>query len=267
MNKLQLALHRLYGQPADAGHDIAAEASGLIDACGQVRAMVLEIARPADWELLAKVWRGVQVDLELPAPAIAVSGEHGYQLWFSLAQPEPVAQATVFLESLRLRYLGDIKPQRVGLMPMFDASSPRQALHARMVPALQTHSGHWSAFVAPELAPVFADEPWLDTPPNPDGQCSLLSRLDSIQHADFLLAIERLEPATMSAIAAEPASDLGAGAVAGVGPMNARLSQTGPWQDPTSFLLDVMNNDAVDLRLRIEAAKSLLPHFDPLARC
>ena len=263
MNKLQLELHRLYGLPAGAGQDIAAEASGLINACGQVRAMVLEISRPADWEVLAKVWRGVQVDLDLPAPAIAVSGEHGYQLWFSLAQPEPVARAMVFLESLRLRYLGDIKPQRVGLMPMFDASSPRQALHARMVPALQAHSGHWSAFVAPELAPVFADEPWLDTPPNPDGQCSLLSRLGSIQHADFALSIKRLGPATLSVDPAEPASELAAVTGTDVGPMNARLARTGPWQDPKSFLLDVMNNDAVDLRLRIEAAKSLLPHFDP----
>ena len=32
--------------------------------------------------------------------------------------------------------------------------------------------------------------------------------------------------------------------------------------DPKRFLLDVMNNDSLDLVLRIEAAKALLPYFD-----
>jgi hypothetical protein len=32
--------------------------------------------------------------------------------------------------------------------------------------------------------------------------------------------------------------------------------------DPKRFLLDVMNNDSLDLALRIEAAKALLPYFD-----
>ena len=155
MNRLPSELHRLYAAQAP-GPDTAPEALRLIDDSGRVRAMVLSLARPADWQALAKVWQGVQVDLDLPAPAIAVSGTDAYQLWFSLAQPLPAAQALVFLESLRLRYLGDIKPQRVGLMPSMDGASPPRVQHADTVPALQA-SGCWSAFVAPELAAgVFA---------------------------------------------------------------------------------------------------------------
>lgn len=258
MNRLPSELHRLYAAQAP-GPDTAPEALRLIDGSGQVRAMVLSLARPADWPALAKVWQGVQVDLDLPAPAIAVSGTDAYQLWFSLAQPLPAAQALVFLESLRLRYLGDIKPQRVGLMPSLDGASLPQWLHASTVPALQA-SGYWSAFVAPELAPVFADEPWLETAPNPEGQSSLLARLSSIPLADFELALQGLSTAQASAPGAPASMPAAPDAVAS--PMGQRKAAAGPWLDPKSFLLEVMNNDAVELRLRIEAAKALLPHVD-----
>ena len=33
-------------------------------------------------------------------------------------------------------------------------------LHARLIPAHQEQTGSWSAFVAQDLAPVFADTPW-----------------------------------------------------------------------------------------------------------
>ena len=261
MNRLQSEVHRLYLPQAGAGQAAACDASGLIDADGQVRAMVLALARPADWEALSRVWQGVQVDLDLPAPAIAVSGDDAYQLWFSLSAPVPAACARAFLESLRLRYLADIKPQRVSLMPTVDAAASLQARHARQVPAPQANSGHWSAFVAPDLAPVFAEEPWLDIPPNPDGQANLLARLRSIPSADFELALERLRPAT---VAVPPATASGSAqtAVAGVGGMPTRPAAQGEWRDPKRFLLDVMNNDAVDLHLRIEAAKALLPCVD-----
>jgi hypothetical protein len=259
MNRLPSELHRLYSAQTSTDPGTVPEECRLIDSAGQVRAMVLSLARPADWQALAKVWQGVQVDLDLPAPAIAVSGTDAYQLWFSLAQPLPAAQALVFLESLRLRYLGDIKPQRVGLMPSLDGASLPQWLHASTVPALQA-SGYWSAFVAPELAPVFADEPWLETAPNPEGQSSLLARLSSIPLADFELALQGLSTAQASAPGAPASMPAAPDAVAS--PMGQRKAAAGPWLDPKSFLLEVMNNDAVELRLRIEAAKALLPHVD-----
>lgn len=248
MTRLQSELRRLYLLPASGSQDTAADMGSLVDADGQVRAMVLELARPADWVALSTVWAGVQADLALPAPAIAVSGKDGYQLWFSLAEPVPAAQATAFLDALRLRYLSDIKPQRIGLLPKVEAVSPLHILHASLVPAQQADSAVWSAFIAQDLAPMFTDEPWLDLPPNPDGQCNLLARLASIQPADLALALARLQPTTLAGQAL-PATLPG-----------------GAWLDPRRFLLDVMNNDSLALGLRIEAAKALLPYTHDLRR-
>ena len=256
MNRLPLELHRLYIPQAPGGGDKDPDDASLVDAEGRVRAMVLALARPADWAPLSKVWHGVQADLGLPAPAIAVAGPDGYQLWFSLAAPLPAAQAAAFLEALRRRYLGDIQPLRVASMPTLASLSARPARHARLVPAQQTGSSLWSAFVAPDLAPVFADEPWLDSPPNLDGQASLLGRLVSIPAADFQQALERLGPAAPPASA--PADRPGAG--------DARASNRPPpaggWLDPKRFLLDVINDDRVAMALRIDAAIALLPYFD-----
>jgi hypothetical protein len=186
MNRLDTELHRLYPAPA---------------APGQVRAMVLELARPASWEALSRVWQGVQAELELPAPAIAVSGVDGYQLWFSLAHAVPAAEAANFLEQLRRRYLADIAPERL-------------ALH-----------------------------PWLDLPPGLDQQAELLSRLTSIKPAELGRALARLL-ATPEAAQAPQAAAGGAATT------------------PKAFLLEVMNDRAAPLALRIEAAKALLPYLD-----
>src|SRR5262245_38164920 len=93
MNRLQIELLRLYGPedtPAEAG--------------AGVRAMVLEVARPAGWSELRNLWQGVQADLGLPAPAIALSGTDAYQLWFSFAEAAGHDQALAFVEALRRRY-------------------------------------------------------------------------------------------------------------------------------------------------------------------
>lgn len=267
MNRLQSEVHRLYLSQPPGGQVAGAEAPDLIDADGRVRAMVLTLGKPADWAALSTVWRGVQVDLDLPAPAIAVAGQGGYQLWFSLASPLPVAQAVAFLDALRLRYLRDIAPHRIGMMPALDAASPGPARHAAMVPALQADNGHWSAFVAPDLAPVFGDEPWLDLPPSLDGQAGLLSRLHSIQAAELERAQAQLgtvgRPAGPAPPSPEPdATDAADAAAAPVGnPVAA-----GGELDPRSFLLRVMRDDSVALPLRIEAAKALLPCFDERRR-
>lgn len=233
LNRLQSELHRLY-LPHD-GDDRAAE---------QVRAMVLALARPADWSALAVVWQGVQADLALPAPAIAVSGVDAYQLWFSLAASVPVAQAQVFLEALRQRYLGDVAPQRVRLMTLLP-STP-----AHTVPALQEATGCWSAFVAPDLASIFADSPWLDRQPSVDGQADLLCRLQSIQPAAWEAALDVLRPSVVPVKQAPETSPAatGSGVLGG-----ARL-------DAQRFLLKVMNDETVELHLRIDAAKALLPY-------
>lgn len=211
MNRLQSELQRLYLPPPEGG----------------VRAIVLELPAPGAWEQLAPVWQGVQADLQLPAPGIAVSGT-GYQLWFSVAQPVPPHQALAFLAALRTRYLSELPPERIRTSP----GEPGAAEITGMPPA-ERGDDRWSAFVAPDLAALFLHEPWLDLPPGSDAQAELLSRLQPMGVAD-------LERVLAAPVAAAPAA----------------------MQEPRAFLLAVMNDPAVDLHLRVEAARALLPWFE-----
>lgn len=239
MNRLQSELHRLYLLPAPDPGGIPAGGL-LIDGCGRVRAMVMELTGPADWDVLSRVWRGVQTDLELPAPAIAVSGTDGLQLWFSLLEPVSASRAAGFLALLQSRFLVGIAPARLRLLP--SATEPPR--HAPLVPAPQESAGNWSAFVAPDLAPVFADTPWLDVEPGIDGQADLLARLQGIKPAALDAAMRYLQPAPSSSAA--------------VGPRGRDPASDAPAVDPRRFLQQVLNDEMVALALRIEAAKALL---------
>lgn len=241
MNTLQAELRRLYLADDSSARNPNGEVPSLITPDGHVRAMVLELAKPADWNVLSTVWQGVQTELELPAPAIAVSGMDGYQLWFSLAVPVSISQAQAFLESLRLRYLNGIAPERIRLMPT-------ATHHADRVPALQPDTGLWSAFVAPDLAPIFSDSPGLDVCPNPEAQAKVLSRLACIKPAVFKSVVD------LVANGAEQRPDVRQSlqefSQASVTPNNP---------DPKRFLQNVMNDPTISMHLRIEAAKALLP--------
>lgn len=216
MTRLQSELQRLY-LPSEGD---------------TTRAMVLGVAAPGSWDALSAVWRGVQADLQLPAPGIAVAGE-GCALWFSLAQPVPVLQAMGFLAALRARYLGEMPDARIRMQPQ---PGP--------IPPYEIAPGRWSAFVAHDLAPLFAEEPWLDLAPGDDAQAELLSRLQSIAPADLAQATP------------EPNAPTAAPAAAATNPPAAQHT------DPRAFLLAVMNDPAVALPLRIEAAKALLPYSE-----
>ncbi|MGE5866595.1 MAG: hypothetical protein ACM32J_16085 [Rhizobacter sp.] len=251
MSRLHAELQRLYPlapAPTDDGGNASHVSPG---PSGPVRALVLELARPADWALIGPVWRGVQSELGWPAPAIAVSGTDGLQLWFSLADPLPAEVAHALLQSLRARFMPDAPERRVRCFPAA-AADTSQPLHAPRVPAEQEDTGNWSAFVAPDLAPVFADTPWLDIPPSPDGQADLLSRLRSITPAELATGREALDRALASAAAPAPRRDAPAPA-----PRPAEMAEG---LDPHAFLLQVMNNPTVDMALRIEAARALLPY-------
>jgi hypothetical protein len=229
MNRLHSELQRLYLLPTT-------DAAGSAQAAA-VRALVLELARPAEWGELSKVWRGVQADLALPPPAIAVSGTDGLQLWFSLAEPVSASEGADFLARVRARYLAHIAPERLRVWP--SAADPLRS--PAPVPALHEATGNWSAFVAPDLAPVFADTPWLDIPPGEDGQADVLARLESIKPAALAAAMQRLQP---------------------LAPQEAPRAMPGtadaPDLDPARFLQQVLNDASVPLGLRIEAAKALL---------
>ena len=234
MNILQAEWDRLYSS-TDMPHRVS------------TRSMVLELARPADWDLLSPLWRGVQTDLELPAPAIAVNGQDGFQLWFSLAEPVPVADARAFLASVCLRYLRDTPGKRITLSPSVDPATQDNTFVATAVPAQHPESGCWSAFVAPDLAAIFSDEPWLDLAPNPDAQANVLARCASIQPTAFRAALHTLHALQSSPI---PAAQV-----------HAPASTGDAEHDPRRFLQHVMNDSSVALQLRIEAAKALLPYF------
>ncbi len=256
MNRLQAQWYRLY-LPRSLPHPgQGCDGFDLVDPDGRVRAMVLELAGPAGWDELSNVWQGVQVDLQMPAPAIAVSGLDGYQLWFSAAQALPTQQALAFLEGLRRRYLAGIAPERIRMTPSPEATQATTARLARQLPPAQVASERWSAFVAPDLAGMFAHEPWLDHPPGADAQADLLSRLESTAPDALLRASGALGAHTAQQ------EEVPAPAASSAAPDNSPVEPAPPAQelDPKRFLRDVMHDPAVELRLRIEAAKALLPY-------
>lgn len=233
-SRFDVEFQRLYGAPVDATPS------------STVRALGLDVGRPSDWDLLGAVWRGVQADLGLPAPAIAIAGDNSYQLWFSLQVGCTVDDGRAFLDGLCRRYLGGIAASRIRRLTT-PPELPREV-----------KEGQWSAFVAPDLAPVFVEATWLDIPPGADGQADLLKGLSSIAPREWSEALAQFAPG--GGVAGADAAARESMAVASQ-PASASVAFAPPttFTDPRAFLLHVMNDAAVPLALRIDAAKALLP--------
>jgi hypothetical protein len=206
-----------------------------------VRALVVEVSGALRWAGISSVWQAAQVDLQLPPPAIAISGGDACQLWLSLAQPVSLQEAQDFLLALRERYLRAVPPECIRLRPSSD-----DPLQENEVPPSQVGPERWSAFVASDLAPLFAEEPWLDQPPGSDAQADLLSRVESIGAEAFARARARLTAAAAPAPAVTQKA------------LGADVTQGAATTDARQFLLSVMQDSTVDLRLRVDAAKALL---------
>ncbi|RVU43826.1 hypothetical protein [Rubrivivax rivuli] len=258
MSRLHQEFARLYLPAAPTAPGALAEATELAalapseDAFGQVRALVIEVARPAQWAPLSALWRGVQADFGWPAPAIAVNGVDGLQLWFSLAQPVPHGQAQACVAGLRRRYLAVLRDGQVAAWPPAATLAPPRWLS---VPVLREASGAWSAFVAPDLAAIFEDTPWLDLPPGAEGQASLLARSGSIAPAQW--------QAAMASLAAEFSESPMHAAPPGLAPAAAAEGTATDRHSPAAtqaraFLLRVMEDESLPWAQRIEAAKALL---------
>lgn len=273
MSRLHAELQRLYAlspsAPADgapAGPDALCLPS---QAGADTRLLVLGLGRPADWPRLAAVWQAVQAELGLPAPAIAVNGVDGFQLWFALARPLPLAQAAELADALRQRYLGDVPPARVSVLPALPGQQPAAAPAQLLLPGCATGPEQWSAFVAPDLAPMFAETPWLDLPPPLDGQAELLARLQPISADALAQALAQLAPPAASRAAVAGASTAAGAEQAVTGSDEASPSQapatatTAAADEARRFLLRVMNDEQAALALRIEAAKALLAGPSP----
>ncbi len=141
-------------------------------------------------------------------PGLARAGhcrvrEDGHQLWFSLAQPVPVAQRLLACRPVtwgrRCSPRGPVANDR-------HPARPQGVRHAAVIPAEPDRPEHWSAFVAPDLAPIFNDTPWLDLPPNLEGQAELLARLVSISPDEWEVAQAQLGVTRAAPPTATPAA-------------------------------------------------------------
>ena len=253
MNKLITQLQRLYFLPDQPGlcqnpeDDGSKEPFQPVSTDGTVRTLSIGFARPGDWEALARLYQALQEELDLPPPAISVSGDQGFRLWLSLAQPVPVGLARHFLAELRRRYLADLPPASLELVPDAEPAT------INLVPALNAATGKWSAFIDPSLGSMFSDESGLEMAPNMDRQADLLAGLKSIDAAAFrhglaLLAADEPSPAPDDSTQ-RPADK------------PSTLSVGSNYSDPKSFLLAVMNDPSASAGQRIKAAKALLPYF------
>ena len=85
-----------------------------------------------------------------------------------------------------------------------------------------------------------------DVPPRAEGQAELLSRLRPISAAECAVLLPEVAARAAAPTAEGPAASAPAAATASV------------FTDPQAFLLQVMNDERVEMALRIEAAKALL---------
>lgn len=160
----------------------------LVTESGLTRALVLEFGGKgggeAHWSALCMIANAVQHELDLPAPAVSISGT-AFQLWLSLATPVPVAQARQFVQLLRSTFL----PASTDIL----AAAPPDYVAQVVLPPALPPSGKWAAFIHPSMGAAFVDEPGLDMPPPPAAQLGFLESLRSITPAQFAQALAKLQ--------------------------------------------------------------------------
>lgn len=183
-----------------------------------------------------------------------MNGVDGYQLWFALDKPVDRQKGYAFLQALCRHYGVDNPQLRVRCFPGSRAQGPMDpsAWEPKAVPAVENPAEmHWSAFVAPGLAALLAQEPWLDHPPSPEAQADLLSRHSVMSTTAFEAALAVLEPSADTLLDIPRQAQPAHGQTARIQGYDAG--------DPKGFLLAVMNDPSVPLIQRMDAAKSLLP--------
>ncbi|MBS1142202.1 MAG: hypothetical protein H6R13_3655 [Proteobacteria bacterium] len=262
MNKLETELQRLYFLPGQEWPGLKSNAGNaavdLVTAGGLVRSLVISVERGGDWEAVAALYEGVQADLDLPPPAISVSGDEGYQIWFSLSEPIPVQLAQDFMQGLSRRYLAEIKLAKLKLRP----GSPDELHTVPLVPAELENGDRWSAFIDPTMGSMFVEETWLEMPPSLDKQAGMLASLESIKAQDFQQALSILESPTETSVEASaqlPRAQSNDSALPRLSDKESALSVGTRFTNPKDFLLAVMNDPNATTDQRIAAASALLP--------
>lgn len=225
---------------------------------GYARALVVEFSRSAHWPQAAALCQALTEELELPAPAVAVGGPAGYQLWLSLAEPQPVAALQAFLQALVHKYLADVPAAARRCYPGDGNDCP-------LLPPARLANEGWSAFIDPTMGVMFADETWLPMAPNADKQADMLAALKSISTTDFQRALAQLQAeSAVESLVEQPAQPIAkpfSTALAATAASLAAPSLGSQFSDPRDFLLAVMNDAGASTEQRIEAAKALLPYF------
>lgn len=248
---------------------------------GQGTRVVAWHVRAADSDWVSRVWTWVQTQAGLPAPAIAVDGREGWLLCFALPSSRPVDEAQAVLRQLirdGLQHGGvtvSVADAAAWRLTCWPADLPADASDDTSDDAVpvprQVAPDRWSAFVAPDLVPVFAESPWLDCAPSEEGQAALLGKLVPIPADEWarLLAAsprdvfdslaDRGSHGNGAGQAGQAASQFGAPLSSLRSPQSAS-SGAAAGDAPRAFLLAVMNDTSADLALRIEAARVLLAH-------
>ncbi|OBV37944.1 hypothetical protein [Janthinobacterium psychrotolerans] len=204
MHKLISELARLYladGQQDTDGQPITPEvlarqvAGGpavtarLVDAAGRTRTLVLEFGGKGGgekhWSDLCAIANALQHELDLPAPAVSISGRSSFYLWLSLETAVPLAQARQLLQLLRSVFL----PASTDIL----SAAPAAFLESAQLPPCLQPSGKWAAFIHPGMGASFADEPGLDMPPPLHAQLGFVEGLRSMTAAQFARALAVLQ--------------------------------------------------------------------------
>lgn len=258
MNKLESELQRLYFFPSQAWLGAKSESDNphinLITATGLVRCLVISVKDGGAWQQVAALYQGIQDELELPAPAISVSVEDGYQIWFSLAEPVALQLAQDFMEGLCRKYLAETKAAKLKLRP-----GKADALKfVPKIPARQDTSERWSAYIDPTMGSMFVEETWLEMTPILDKQAGMLAGLKSTNTEDFHRALSTLQ--TMPETDASPPADKAESSQFQQSSKNT-LDIGNGFSNPKNFLLAVMNDPTAKAEQRIQAAIALLPYF------
>ena len=96
MHSLIAELQRLFGRPGqDLPDPLPADGVDLdlVSPDGRVWAMAVGVAPAAGWAPVAALCEGAVNGLALPPPAVSLAAGAGFRVWFSLADPVPLARA------------------------------------------------------------------------------------------------------------------------------------------------------------------------------
>jgi hypothetical protein len=189
MDKLISELRRLFllnaDNPQRLQHHLRGEATFAFDLAqeGVTRAIVIDFHKAAGeqhWLRLCDVANALQSELDLPAPAVSVSGGDCYRLWLSLASPIPVEQARQFLALLHKAYFED---EQIDLGRTV----------VELPPCLHVATGLWAAFINPGMGGALAEDLGLEMPPNENAQAAFLEKLECVSDDAFAHALATLQ--------------------------------------------------------------------------